>query len=54
MRAINFDGFFRVAKATLLLLKRSQGKLLAVSGVPGLAGDWGQAGYNAAKAAVSR
>jgi meso-butanediol dehydrogenase / (S,S)-butanediol dehydrogenase / diacetyl reductase len=53
MRAINIDGFFHLAKATLPHLQRSGGTLLAVSSVSGLAGDWGQAGYNATKGAVS-
>jgi meso-butanediol dehydrogenase/(S,S)-butanediol dehydrogenase/diacetyl reductase len=53
LRATNVDGFFHLAKATLPLLAESGGNLVAVSSVSGLAGDWGQAGYNATKAAVS-
>jgi meso-butanediol dehydrogenase/(S,S)-butanediol dehydrogenase/diacetyl reductase len=53
MRAINIDGFFHLARATLPHLQRSGGTLVAVSSVSGLAGDWGQAGYNATKGAVS-
>jgi meso-butanediol dehydrogenase/(S,S)-butanediol dehydrogenase/diacetyl reductase len=53
MRATNVDGFFHLAKATLPLLAQSGGNLVAVSSVSGLLGDWGQAGYNATKAAVS-
>jgi meso-butanediol dehydrogenase / (S,S)-butanediol dehydrogenase / diacetyl reductase len=53
MRALNIDGFFHLAKAALPHLERSAGTLLAVSSVSGLAGDWGQAGYNATKAAIS-
>jgi meso-butanediol dehydrogenase / (S,S)-butanediol dehydrogenase / diacetyl reductase len=53
MRAVNVDGFFYLAKAALPHLERSGGTLLAVSSVSGLAGDWGQAGYNATKGAVS-
>lgn len=53
MRATNVDGFFHLAKRTLPLLAESGGNLVAVSSVSGLAGDWGQAGYNATKAAVS-
>jgi meso-butanediol dehydrogenase / (S,S)-butanediol dehydrogenase / diacetyl reductase len=53
MRAINIDGFFYLAKAALPHLQRSAGTFLAVSSVSGLAGDWGQAGYNATKGAVS-
>lgn len=53
MRATNIDGFFYLAKAALPHLAESGGNLVAVSSVSGLAGDWGQAGYNATKAAVS-
>lgn len=53
MRATNVDGFFHLAKRTLPLLAESGGNLVAVSSVSGVAGDWGQAGYNATKAAVS-
>jgi meso-butanediol dehydrogenase / (S,S)-butanediol dehydrogenase / diacetyl reductase len=53
MRATNIDGFFHLAKRTLPLLAESGGNLVAVSSVSGVAGDWGQAGYNATKAAVS-
>jgi meso-butanediol dehydrogenase / (S,S)-butanediol dehydrogenase / diacetyl reductase len=53
MRAVNIDGFFYLAKAALPHLQRSEGTLIAVSSVSGLAGDWGQAGYNATKGAVS-
>jgi meso-butanediol dehydrogenase / (S,S)-butanediol dehydrogenase / diacetyl reductase len=53
MRATNVDGFFYLAKAALPHLERSGGSLIAVSSVSGLLGDWGQAGYNATKAAVS-
>ncbi len=53
MRAANVDGFFHLAKATLPLLAESGGNLVAVSSVSGMRGDWGQAGYNATKAAVS-
>lgn len=53
MRSLNIDGFFHLAKAVLPHLQHSTGTLVAVSSVSGLAGDWGQAGYNATKAAVS-
>jgi meso-butanediol dehydrogenase / (S,S)-butanediol dehydrogenase / diacetyl reductase len=53
MRSVNIDGFFHLAKAALPHLERSAGTLVAVSSVSGLAGDWGQAGYNATKGAVS-
>ena len=53
LRATNVDAFFHLAKATLPLLAESSGSLVAVSSVSGLRGDWGQAAYNATKAAVS-
>ncbi|HEX4356460.1 MAG TPA: SDR family oxidoreductase [Pseudonocardia sp.] len=53
MRSANIDGFFHLAKAALPRLAESGGNLVAVSSVSGLRGDWGQAGYNATKAAVS-
>ncbi|WP_018334762.1 SDR family NAD(P)-dependent oxidoreductase [Actinomycetospora chiangmaiensis] len=53
MRATNVDGFFHLAKKALPVLATSGGNLVAVSSVSGLAGDWGQAGYNATKGAVS-
>ncbi len=53
LRATNVDGFFHLAKAVLPRLAESGGNLVAVSSVSGLAGDWGQAGYNATKAAVT-
>lgn len=53
IRGANVDGFFHLAKATLPLLAQSGGNLVAVSSVSGLRGDWGQAAYNATKAAVT-
>jgi meso-butanediol dehydrogenase / (S,S)-butanediol dehydrogenase / diacetyl reductase len=53
LRATNVDGFFHLAKKVLPVLARSGGNLVAVSSVSGLLGDWGQAAYNASKAAVS-
>ncbi|HET8664796.1 MAG TPA: SDR family oxidoreductase [Nocardioides sp.] len=53
MRRANVDGFYYLAQATLPLLERSGGSLVAVSSVSGERGDWSQAGYNATKAAVS-
>ncbi len=53
LRATNVDGFFHLAKATLPLLAESGGNLVAVSSVSGDRGDWGQAAYNATKAAIS-
>lgn len=53
LRASNIDGFFHLAKAVLPRLAESGGNLVAVSSVSGLRGDWGQAAYNASKAAVT-
>lgn len=53
LRATNVDGFFHLAKATLPLLADSGGNLVAVSSVSGDRGDWGQAAYNATKAAIT-
>ena len=53
MRATNIDGFFHLAKAALPRLAETSGAFVAVSSVSGERGDWGQAGYNATKAAVS-
>ena len=53
VRATNVDGFFHLAKAALPHLATSGGSLVAVSSVSGDRGDWGQAAYNATKAAVT-
>ena len=53
LRATNVDAFFHLVKAALPHLARSGGNLVAVSSVSGERGDWGQAAYNATKAAVS-
>jgi meso-butanediol dehydrogenase/(S,S)-butanediol dehydrogenase/diacetyl reductase len=53
MRATNVDAFFHLAKAALPRLAESGGNVVAVSSVSGLLGDWGQAGYNATKAALT-
>jgi meso-butanediol dehydrogenase/(S,S)-butanediol dehydrogenase/diacetyl reductase len=53
LRATNVDAFFHLAKAALPHLASSGGNLVAVSSVSGERGDWGQAAYNATKAAVS-
>ncbi|WP_336028982.1 SDR family NAD(P)-dependent oxidoreductase [Geodermatophilus sp. FMUSA9-8] len=53
LRATNVDAFFHLAKAALPVLAESRGNLVAVSSVSGLRGDWGQAAYNASKAAVT-
>jgi meso-butanediol dehydrogenase / (S,S)-butanediol dehydrogenase / diacetyl reductase len=53
VRGANVDGFFHLAKATLPRLADAGGTLVAVSSVSGDRGDWGQAAYNATKAAVT-
>lgn len=53
LRGVNIDGFVHVAQATLPELVKTGGNLVAVSSVSGIAGDWGQAAYNATKHAVN-
>ena len=53
MRATNVDGTFFLARAVAPHLIASTGNLVAVSSVSGERGDWGQAGYNATKAAMT-
>ena len=48
----NVDGFVQLARAALPELERTGGNVVAVGSVSGMRGDWGQAGYNATKAAV--
>jgi meso-butanediol dehydrogenase/(S,S)-butanediol dehydrogenase/diacetyl reductase len=52
LRATNVDALFHLAKAALPHLASVGGNLVAVSSVSGQRGDWGQAAYNATKAAV--
>ncbi|WP_375481702.1 SDR family NAD(P)-dependent oxidoreductase [uncultured Jatrophihabitans sp.] len=51
-RATNIDAFVFLTQAALPELERTGGNLVAVGSVSGLRGDWGQAAYNATKAAV--
>jgi meso-butanediol dehydrogenase / (S,S)-butanediol dehydrogenase / diacetyl reductase len=53
LRATNVDAFFHLTKAALPHLAESGGNLVAVSSVSGDRGDWGQAAYNASKAAIT-
>ncbi|MGZ8177265.1 SDR family NAD(P)-dependent oxidoreductase [Williamsia sp. SKLECPSW1] len=53
LRGVNIDGFLHLAQATLPELVRAGGNLVAVSSVSGIAGDWGQAAYNASKHAMT-
>jgi len=52
VRATNIDGFVHVARHALPRLEESGGNLVVVGSVSGLRGDWGQAAYNATKAAI--
>jgi len=52
IRSANIDGFVHVARHALPELERTGGNLVAVGSVSGLRGDWGQAAYNATKAAI--
>lgn len=52
IRSTNIDGFVHVARHTLPHLEKSGGNLVVVGSVSGLRGDWGQAAYNATKAAI--
>ncbi len=53
MRSINVDGLFYLARAVFKPLLASKGNLVAITSVSGIRGDWGQAGYNATKFAVT-
>jgi meso-butanediol dehydrogenase / (S,S)-butanediol dehydrogenase / diacetyl reductase len=53
LRTTNVDAFFHLARRVLPHLARSGGNLVAISSVSGDRGDWGQAAYNATKAAVT-
>lgn len=49
---INLTGVFNVSKSCLPLLIQSQGKIVNVSSVVGLRGNFGQTNYSAAKAGI--
>ena len=51
-RSTNVDAFVFLAQAALPELQRTGGNVVNVGSVSGLRGDWGQAAYNATKAAV--
>jgi meso-butanediol dehydrogenase/(S,S)-butanediol dehydrogenase/diacetyl reductase len=51
-RRTNIDAFVHLTQKALPELERTGGNLVAVGSVSGLRGDWGQAAYNATKAAV--
>ena len=52
IRSTNIDGFVNVARHSLPELEKTGGNLVVVGSVSGLRGDWGQAAYNATKAAI--
>lgn len=52
IRSTNIDGFVHVVRHSLPELKKSGGNVVVVGSVSGLRGDWGQAAYNATKAAI--
>jgi meso-butanediol dehydrogenase/(S,S)-butanediol dehydrogenase/diacetyl reductase len=52
IRSTNIDGFVHVARHALPELEKTGGNLVVVGSVSGLRGDWGQAAYNASKAAI--
>ncbi len=49
---INLTGVFNCAKAALPLIVKSQGKIINLSSIVGLKGNFGQANYAAAKAGI--
>jgi meso-butanediol dehydrogenase / (S,S)-butanediol dehydrogenase / diacetyl reductase len=51
-RRTNIDAFVHLTQKALPELERTGGNVVAVGSVSGLRGDWGQAAYNATKAAV--
>ena len=51
-QSTNVDAFVRLARVALPELEKSGGNVVNVGSVSGLRGDWGQAAYNATKAAV--
>ncbi len=52
LRSTNIDALFHLAQAALPALVSSRGTLITIASVSGVAGDWGQAAYNATKHAV--
>lgn len=53
LRSSTLDAFFHLAKHTLPILAEHGGNVVAVSSTTGLRGEWNQAAYGAAKAAVT-
>lgn len=52
IRSTNIDGFVHVVRHCVGALEMSGGNVVVVGSVSGLRGDWGQAAYNATKAAI--
>ena len=52
IRSTNVDGFVHVVRHCVGALEKSGGNVVVVGSVSGLRGDWGQAAYNATKAAI--
>jgi len=52
IRRTNIDGFVHVVRHCVGELEKSGGNVVVVGSVSGLRGDWGQAAYNATKAAI--
>jgi len=52
IRSTNVDGFVHVVRHCIGPLEKSKGNVVVVGSVSGLRGDWGQAAYNATKAAI--
>lgn len=52
IRSTNIDGFVHVVRHSVGELERSGGNVVVVGSVSGVRGDWGQAAYNATKAAI--
>ncbi|GGF39463.1 3-oxoacyl-ACP reductase [Marmoricola endophyticus] len=51
-RSTNIDAFVHLARAVLPELEKTGGNVVVTGSVSGMRGDWGQAAYNATKAAV--
>ena len=52
IRAVNVDGYIALCKVAVPELEKTQGSIVVVGSVSGIAGDWGQAPYNSTKALV--
>lgn len=50
---VNLTGYFLMAKAALPEIRKAKGAIVMTSSVSGIGGDWGMAGYNASKGAIT-